>query len=236
MVDAAQNFLAAAGEASKAVWNYVLASSELLSAKVEAIEHADFALAKAREFDAAWKASDSEDEDVPEAFWRALQALSRFESAAGVANPLRVAAREEAKQDAEEVQQAMRGLLEIEQRSALGPLIPVIREQLRAQTRFVSALETYGDAALSSGRRLDELHAAIARVTLIFPPESKAPDEAERVKDELLGAVRALSEVMSKEEPPVGHEAVQRPLRTSSDAAVAFATHARAWIRRRWGV
>jgi hypothetical protein len=236
MLDAAERFLTWRDETADAIWQYQLAPQELLDAKTESIAQAEIAQEQVVEFDAAWAAAGSQDEDIPPEFQRAIRAMNRTEAAGGLANPLRLEAREEAQQDAEEAKAALRGLHEYGGQSVLETLAPAIREQLRGQIRFAAALIAMGDTAAAARQALSNLHASVARVAVVFPAESNAPKHGERVKEELLEAFTAVNTAMKQEESPLDNPAIAPRLQTANSEAIAFATAVSGRTRRHWRI
>lgn len=238
MLQAAEAFLTAVERAQEALWQFIAAATELLESKNAAIAHAEMAKKQALDHHAAWVASGQPDEDVPEPFQRAIRIFDVFEAADGVANPLDLERRDEAERATESARKAIQDLLVYEGETALAPLAGVLRESIRKQSRFMTALKTLGDRAEGARESLQRVHSTVPRIVLLYPgndeDHSEAAQEANTTKEALLDLFQQISGAMSRESSAWADEEVTAAMQRANDAVVAFSAAASKRARSRW--
>jgi hypothetical protein len=239
MLDTAERFLTDGDQTAAALWQFELAASELLNARNDAIIKAETAHQRMLESIEAWTASDRSDEEIPESYSVALRALAGLEYDAALADPSQAAARAEAERAASRAAGAVQGLLDHEGATALAPIAQTLRAILRAHTRFMTALQSMGDAGAAVRDAVFRLHSSSARVVLLFHGKEGSGSivaHAEQVKTELLAATDATTQAMNKLEPAIAYEPAIRHRQAANTATADFAAAVNARIRRRWKV
>jgi hypothetical protein len=238
MVDAADAFLVAVAEAREALWAITLAANELREAKDDMDAFLPVAKAAIEEFDQAWAAGESTDA-IPDAYKSALHMVARFTERPAVISALDTQGRAEAALLLQAAQDTVLAMRDEKDNTALVKLGPVVRDVLRKQARFMTAIQGRTDTPPVLHAALYRVHAAVARVTLTFPAAggqvSDVATKAETVKQSLLAAQAAMNSAMLQESDPLSDAEVVRNTQASNDAQIGFALSANREIAKwRW--
>jgi hypothetical protein len=162
-----------------------------------------------------------------------------MEVSSGQANPLDVSRREEAVAIVDQAREVVRALDEDAGSPAVQQLAPLLRMTMRHQTRLITAMQRAGDTGDAARHKMRDVHAAVARVVLTFPPRvgeiSEVAQRAEKVKQFLLSVDAAITTAARAERDPLSDADVKRSAQVSNDAEKEFARLANAEIcKRRW--
>lgn len=238
MIAAAEQLLLTTEQARAALWDASVAVHELIEAKDAAVAYAKAAEDEVKEFDRLWVEANEPDEAVPKIYERAMRAL-HLEIAGGLHNPLDTSRRAEAAVALETAREIVRGLHEYDEDTPLSVIAHVLRETIRNQSRFMTALQGLGDTGQAARSAILQVHGAVGRVTLAFPASGDArslvAERAEALNDGLIAVQTTTSDAMQAESDPMTDEGVVAATQAANEAQKAFALAANKEIsRRRW--
>jgi hypothetical protein len=170
---------------------------------------------------------------------RALLMLQRLtEVTIGQHNALDTGRRAEVVLALEAAEEAVRQAEDDFVDTPLAASAPPLRESLRHQSRFVTALQGRGDQNRVLIACLYRVHGAVARVVLSFPAIGSLPevaDRAEVVKGLFVDAAKAVNQAMIAKSDPFGDAETARLIRELTTAREEFARAANLEIgKRRW--
>jgi hypothetical protein len=236
LIAAAEAFLVAVEEAQAALWAEQEFAHEVFEANVEMSALA----VRRQEVTPPAETVAPNPSRMPDALAshdRALRMIQRLtEATVGQHNALDTARRAEVVRALEAAEEAVRRAEDDSVDTPLAALAPLLREQLRHQSRVVAALQGRGDQTRVLIACVHRVHGAVARVVLSFPAIgsiSVVADRAELVKGLFIAAAKAVNQAMIERSDPFLDAETARLIRELTIAREEFARAANLEIGKR---